>query len=810
MKTIVRIGVLFLFFFSQQAKAQMPALTAEGAVIIQKPGATWSITPFADNILKVQVNPKGYQTTENISDAVMIQPTKTSVKVSSMKGADYVVTWPYMQMQVKGDTMSFGDGEIVLAGMHQSGEYNGFRFILQSDEKVFGGGERALPLNRRGYRFNLYNSPWYGYGVGADNLNYSVPFFTSSLHYGLFFDNVSKGYADIGKTQSNIFEYGAVSGQLNFYIISGETYAEILCSYHQLTGTQPLPPRWAMGNFLSRFGYVSEADVKGIMSKMKQYDIPFDAVIFDLFWFGDSIKNTLGNLDWVNKKAWPNPTKMIADFKKEGTQTILITEPYVLQASSNYNKSKQFHAVDSIGKPYVMKEFYFGDGGLIDIFREDARNWFWSKYKLQMNKGVAGWWGDLGEPETHPANMYHNLRDLGYKRLFKAAEVHNAYGHYWTKMLYDKHAVEYPNMRLFSLNRSGFAGTQRYSIFPWSGDVSRSWDGLRAQLPVMLGMSMSGVPYIHADAGGFADKGGDPELYVRWLQFAQFTPIFRPHGAELNKVDTVAGGYPSEPALFDEPYRSLAKHVVEERYALLPYNYTLAYEQAVNAKPLVSPLYYHYENDTAAYRAEDEFMWGESILVAPVLQKGATSRKLYLPAGNWYDWKTFAKHTGSSWRTDSVSMSSIPVYIKEGSFIPYMGKVVKNTQQYNTANVMITYMPSANASSYVLYDDDGKSKNALAKKSFELITFESNGWKDSCTFRVSTNKGAFVGRPATRMLTLAIPAIEKLPSKIMINGKQIAQQQSGSEPYVSWDENMRAAFIHFVFKSDTITIQVVL
>jgi len=799
-------ALLVLFFVCRQLTAQAPIVSSDGIVVLQRNDATWSFVPYANNVLKVQVNPRGYLKTENISDAVMLQPVRSTASVITQNGT-HIVSWPHMRLTIKGDTLTIGDQQLTISGIHQTNEYRGFRFQLQPNEKIFGGGERALPLNRRGYRFNLYNNPWYGYGLGADNLNYSVPFFTSSSHYGLLFDNVSKGYVDIGKNSPGVFEYGAVSGQLNFFFIPGDSYASVLQSYHQLTGTQPLPPRWAMGNFLSRFGYVSEEEVRGIMGKMKQYNIPYDAVIFDLFWFGDSIKNTLGNLDWVNKKAWPNPGKMIGDFKKQGTQTVLITEPYVLEKTINYEAAKPLLSVDSNGNVYTLKNFYFGRGGLLDLFREDARNWFWSKYRQQMNKGVAGWWGDLGEPETHPSDLYHNLRDLGYKRLFNSAEVHNAYGHYWTKMLYDKYQSDYPGMRLFSLNRSGFAGTQRYSIFPWSGDVGRNWEGLRAQLPVMLGMSMSGVPYIHADAGGFAGPGGDPELYVRWLQFAQYTPIFRPHGAELATVDSSANGCTIHPAMSYEPFRCPGTALLNERYAMLPYNYTLAYEQAVHAKPLVSPLYYHFENDTAAMRAEDEFMWGESMLVAPVLQKGATTRQLYLPAGTWYNAKSFAKVNGGAWRTDSVPLSSIPVYIKEGSFIPYMGLPINNTQQYNTSNLMIAYLPSAKASSYTLFDDDGKTSTSIAKNQYELITFASTGWNGKCEFTVSSNKGNFPGKPAARKLMLTIPGLTRMPAIIKVNGRVVSSQRAKTS-FATWDEKMHAVFIHFTFRGKDLKVEV--
>ena len=798
---------LFLHFIIL-ANAQMPAITGEGAVIIKREKAKWTITPFTSNILKVVAEPNDYKRNENISDAVMMKPGETTVKISSINGADYVVLWDKMRMEAKGDTLIFGQRQAVLIGLNDTANYKGFRFLLQGNERIFGGGERALPLNRRGYGFDLYNSPAYGYGMGAENLNYSVPFITSSHLYGLFFDNVSRGYLDIGKQQPNVLDFGAVSGQLVFYIIMGNNYEEILTSYHTLTGKQPLPPRWALGNFLSRFGYTSETEIKTIMQKMNEYSIPYDAVIIDLFWFGDSIKGSMGNFDWVNKKAWPDPTRMIHDFKKGGTQTILVTEPFIVNTAKTFEASKRFHAVDSLGKPYLINDFYFGSAGLIDIFRNDSRNWFWSKHKQQMLRGVSGWWGDLGEPEKHPSDLYHNLKDLGHKRLFSADEVHNAYGHYWTKMLYEKFGKEFPDMRLFSLNRSGFAGTQRYSIFPWSGDVSRSWSGLQAQLAVMLGMSMSGVPYIHADAGGFAGGQKDPELYVRWLQFAQYTPIFRPHGTELSRIDTTISNFPSEPALIAQPYRTFAKSAVEERYGLLPYTYTLAYEQAQYGKPLVSPLYYYYPDDTTAQNIEDQYMWGEHMLIAPVLHKGATSRRIYLPEGEWYESKSFTLHKGRQWKTDTVWMSSIPVYLKAGSFIPYNGKPLMNTKAYSTAELMVTYLPSEDESEYTLFDDDGNSKSSIQKKAYELITFTSSGWGDSCTFTISSNNGKFAGKPLSRRFNLAIPSLEELPEKVTINGDQVMLEKSTSAPSLSWDDNMKAAFIQFTFTGKPVELKV--
>ena len=756
---------LLTFFFSfcqKDYKYQQTFTTKTGKFSITKP---------FENIYKIVYVPNGYNRNENISDAV--------IKTNSLKRCPAKVT----------DDSVFIDDKLIVVGVHSNEIYRGFYFSLQNDEMIFGAGERALPLNRRGYRLNLYNNPWYGYGEGADNLNYSVPFITSSKGYGLFFDNPSKSYLDIGKTNGNILEYGALSGELNVYVIFGD-YQQVLKSYYKLTGTQPLPPRWAFGNFMSRFGYTSETQVKEILSKMKEQNIPVDAIIFDLFWFGDSIKHTLGNLGWMNKQAWPDPKKMITDFKNDGIKTILVTEPYFVETSKNYQASKPYLAVDSTGKPYYLADFYFGKGGLIDIFRKDAQQWFWQFYKKQMDIGVEGWWGDLGEPEKHPADLYHNLKDDGYKRLFKADEVHNIYGHTWTKMLYEHYAQEFPNKRLFSLNRSGFAGSQRYSIFPWTGDVSRSWSGFRAQLQILLGMSMSGVPYVHSDAGGFAGGEGDNELYVRWLQFAAFTPIFRPHGTALYEKDPNAFSFPSEPALIDEHYRGYAKASIRTRYQMLPYNYSLAYGHTKYGKPLMAPLYYYFPDDTTATRVEDEYMWGENILVAPVFEKGATERKYYLPQGEWLNPKTFSLIEGNKWHTDKINIWDFPVYYKEGGFITMIDfpendqqKQMSNSLKIDDSHLLITYIESKNKSSFEFYDDDGQSKESIEKKQFELINFSSAGKKgNTLELKISSNNGSFSGKPLSRELKyLVVSQSKNKISKILINGKTLDEVPTASE-----------------------------
>ncbi len=515
--------------------------------VVETTAGKWDFSLFPYNIIKATFTPATSTRNEQVSDAVIakplvqpgvIKPGKEEINVSWGKGIVATVNKSGVDFMVGKET------KVSLINIFYTADGRGFKFSLKPGEKIFGTGERSVALNRRGYKLNLNNAPAYGYSINAEALNFSVPFILSSEHYAIFFDNPSKGFLDIGKSDPNVLEYAVTSGELSFYIIPGRDYEDIMKSYHSLVGTAPLPPRWAMGNLMSRFGYRDEKQTKDIIVKMKQDSIPFDAVIFDLFWFGDSIKHTLGNLEWVNKTAWPDPKKMMSDFKKENIKTILITEPFVLKTSLNYEASKKLLATDSAGDVYTLQEFYFGKGGIIDIFRKDAQQWFYKKYKTQMDLGATGWWGDLGEPENHPANVYHDLKDLGFKRKFASGEIHNIYGHYWSKMLAVNFKKDYPNQRLFHLNRSGYAGSPRYNSFPWSGDVSRSWDGLKSQLPLIQGMSLSGIPYMHSDAGGFAGgKGILNYMYVgcslpllrryivhmalHWEHLTQMQKIFR-------------------------------------------------------------------------------------------------------------------------------------------------------------------------------------------------------------------------------------------------------------------------------------------
>lgn len=758
------------------------------------------IIPFSENIIKVLHFSRSIVSPDS-SDAVILKPKAPYFKIFNNDNWLRLNT-DSLSMAIHKDPYYIAfiyDGDTILEeelGFFERSDTDGLRFKIQDNEKIYGLGERAVGLNLVGNKYNLYNRPKYGYEIGAKNLNYSVPLIVSSNKYLLLFDNPQKGYADIGATESGVFEWAAIGGLMKYFVIAGSDYKSISRNYGKLTGTQPMPPLWALGNLQSRMAYRNQHETDSIVRLMQEDDFPIDAIILDFYWFGDSIHGTMGRLDWY-KPAWPDPAKMIYNFKDKGVKTILITEPYILDSLENFRIADELGilALDSLGNSYVNKEFYFGNGGLIDIFKPEARQWFWKQYKKQMNIGVAGWWGDLGEPENHPSDQIHVVG--------MADEVHNIYGHYWHKMIFENFQKEYPNMRLFNLNRAGYAGSQRYSIYPWTGDVSRSWGGLQAQLPLLMHMSLCGLPFIHSDAGGFAQGAKDDELYTRWLQMACFTPILRPHGSDI----------PSEPVYFNDNTRKIVRDFMKLRYSLLPYIYTLSYEANKLGYPIVRPLFFEFPKDTASYSVENEYMFGDEILVAPVMERKQKTKQIYFPDGNyWYDFWTNKRFVGGTSTTVNLNMETIPLFVKAGSFIP-MTEPVSSTDDYSTEKLTVNYYhdSTTNYNSYKMFEDDGSTFGSIEKSEFEFITFERKTIDRNLTeyyFKIS-GKG-YIGQPQNRSISFKLIGLSEniIPSFILNKIKLENQQQTHqSRDGYYYDSNQNVWNIYFIWNGEDVVIQ---
>ncbi len=628
-------------------------------------------------------------------------------------------------------------------------------FSITNNEILYGGGARVLGMNRRGNRLALFNKAHYGYESHAELMNFNLPIIISSNKYILHFDNPAVGYLDLDSKKNNTISYESVSEYNKTYqLIIGDTFQKLVENYTFLTGRQPIPPRWAFGNFSSRFGYHSENEVYKTIQKYKDEQIPVDAVILDLYWFGKDIKGTMGNLE-VFRDSFPNFEQMIKNLAQIGVKTIPITEPFILTTSKKWNEAVENNILvtDSLGKPKTW-EFYFGNTSLIDIFKPESKQWFWNIYKDLKNKGVAGVWGDLGEPEMFSYNSYTAAG--------KAPFVHNIYGHNWAKLIFEGYKNDYPTERPFILMRSGYSGSQKYGIIPWSGDVNRTWGGLQAQPEISLQMGMQGLGYMHSDLGGFAGANLDDELYVRWLQYGVFNPIFRPHAQEE---------VPSEPVFRSNWAKRLAKQAIELRYKMLPYNYTLAYENSQNGKPLMKPLFFEEPSNQNLYTKADGYMWGDSFLIYPVLEKEQQTKEIYFPnTVNWFDFYTNKIYKKGSTETIKLNENNIPTFVKSGSFIPLYNMPVENTGCYFSGSIDVYYYFDNKTSKNIFYDDDGKTANTFENGTYELIIFESNGKTKKLELKITSELGKNQ-QPTEREINFSMFNISKKPKNIKVNNK---------------------------------------
>ena len=387
---------------------------------------------------------------------INIFKVKESKNTVSLASNSIIVTIQKSPFQIS----YFNKGNLLFSekdGYKKQDSTHTINFNLDKTEVLYGGGARALGMNRRGNRLPLYNRAQYGYETRAEQMNFCIPLVLSSKKYAIHFDNPAIGYLDLDSKKDNTLTYETIAGRKTYQVIVGETWEDLIDNYTMLTGKQPLPARWTLGNFSSRFGYHTQDEVEKTIRKFQEEKIPVDAIILDLYWFGKSIKGTMGNLDW-DKDNFPNPTKMIADLNAKNVKTVLITEPFVLSTSSKWQDAvdKKVLAVDKSGNP-ARWDFYFGNTGIVDIWKPEGKTWFWNIYKGLINQGVGGLWGDLGEPEVFPSKVF----TAGGK----ADEVHNIYGHNWAKLIQDGYKKDFAAVRPFILMRAGYSGVSALARF---------------------------------------------------------------------------------------------------------------------------------------------------------------------------------------------------------------------------------------------------------------------------------------------------------------------------------------------------------
>lgn len=754
--------------FAQNANRKYVSHSWKNNVLeVKVSDGTYRIQPYSDKIIETTFVPTG-ETFNPKSEAVVLKPSGKARLLEVINRLE--LSTAAMKVIIRESPFQiayFKNGVEILSeknGYTKKDSTEVLDFNLNPTEMLYGGGSRAVGMNRRGKRLQLYNRAHYGYSDYAELLNFCIPLVMSSKIYAVHFDNAPIGYLDLDSKKNNTLAYETVSGRKTYQVIVGDSWQDLISNYTDLTGKQPMPARWTLGNFSSRFGYHDQDEVEKTIKRFETDTIPVDAIIIDLYWFGKKIQGTLGNLDW-DKDTFAKPEKMMADLKAKGVKTILITEPFIIKDTKKWQEAidQKVLATDKTGKAAEF-DFYFGHTGIIDVFKPEGKDWFWNIYKNLVKQGVGGWWGDLGEPEAFDSKA---ITAKG-----KADEVHNVYGHNWAKLVFEGYQKDFPNERPFILMRSGYSGSQRYGIIPWSGDVSRSWKGLQSQPEISLQMGMQGIGYMHSDLGGFAGDYFDNELYLRWLQYGVFQPIFRPHAHEA-----VA----AEPVYKDIVTKAKAKKLVELRYQMLPYNYTLAFENNQKGTPLMRQLFFEEPTNDKLLSSAESYLWGNELLVHPITRPGVKSASMYFPKNSvWFDFFDGKKYEGGTTQTIPVSEDHIPVFARGGAFVP-MIRTIQNTSKYslNSFDLHFYFDEKTTKSTGQLYNDDGQTPNAFEKGAYELLQFNSRSANSELTLVLQTQTGkSFVSGDKT--VSVKIHNLDSKKIQVSINGKNTTFKQNGA------------------------------
>ncbi|MFN3698764.1 MAG: TIM-barrel domain-containing protein [Dictyoglomus sp.] len=578
---------------------------------------------------------------------------------------------------------------------------------IKKEIAFLGFGERMGNLNKKSERLINWNTDESNHKFTADPLYQSHPFFIAwnpDFSYGLFFDDYGLSYFDMGNENDSYYYFCSEDGELDYYFIYGKNPKEVIENYTHLTGRCYMPPLWSLGFQQSKWSYDRQEKVLNLAKKFRERNIPCDVIYLDI----DYMKGY--RVFTVNKKRFPDFKKMLNILKNVGFKVVLIVDPGV-KVDRNYEVCREGLENNYFCKQTKGKIFtgYVWPGKSVfpDFLQEKVRYWWGEKHRELIESGVSGFWNDMNEPSIFSLRDYILMKILLY--FFKIKEppslseprsfedkirkikaktmpdnvihgedeevfhykIHNIYGLLMTKATYEGFRRINPNNRPLIISRAGFSGIQRYSAV-WCGDNKSTWENLYSSIITLQNLSISGVPFVGEDVGGFwGDCEG--ELFVRWIQLGVFYPFFRVHSA-LNTRE-------QEPWSFGDEKEKIVREFINLRYRLIPYIYSLFYEAKEKGIPLIRSLILEFPEEREAINYFDEFMFGPFLLICPIYEKGRREREVYLPKGSWYDFYTGKKFRGNCKVKIYAPLNKIPIFVREGALIPmwdlqnYIGKI---------------------------------------------------------------------------------------------------------------------------------------
>ena len=641
---------------------------------------------------------------------------------------------------------------------------------MPPDEHYFGLGEKSTPLDKRGRSYVMWNTDPAGFDASTDPLYQSVPFLLAlrdGRSYGLFFDNTYRSSFDLGAETPDLYSFGAEGGELNYYFFSGPDPKQVIGRFTELVGRSPLPPRWAMGYIQSRYSYYPERRVRFIAENFRQRHIPCDGLFLDIDYM-DGFRI----FTW-DKSRFPDAHGMLFDLRKEGFHVIAIVDPYV-KVDPNYWVYRQGVAGGDFLKradgTLYTGAGWPGESAFPDFASAKVRAWWASLFRGQLEEGIAGFLTDMNEPTIfkpsgHPATFDLDLLHQTDYGPLSHAQIHNVYGMLESAATRDGMLRVRPNERPLVITRATYAGGQRYAA-QWSGDNWGTWDHLRLSMPMLMTMGLSGLEFSGADIGGIFPVPS-PELYARWLEAGVFTPFCWTHSGGPGNL---------EPWAFGNRLEEINRRSIELRYKLLPYVYNAFLQAAETGIPVMRPLLLEYPDDSTAIQQNDEFLFGDDLLIAPVTKDEDLRRDVYLPRGAWYDFWTDRRTGGPQTMAVDAPLERIPIFVRGGAIVPSQQLTQYSGQAVIDPLIFDIYPERQSSSTY--YEDDGISFDYQRGVSMQQRLSVAQA-PDGLNIEISARQGLYTV-PA-RSLVFKIHAQRTQPRQVTLDGNELALRTSVKE-----------------------------
>jgi alpha-glucosidase len=604
---------------------------------------------------------------------------------------------------------------------------------IGAHDSVFGLGQKACRFDRRGRNFVLWNTDILCTGVlprnrlheadqsltgrstAFDPYYTSIPFFylcradsKSARMAGFFIDNGYK--ANFEFSDRDVYRYQFHGGQYTEYVFAGPAMADVLEGYTRVTGRMAAPPIWALGHHQCRFHDYTQEGICAIGNEYRERSIPCDVLWLDIG-FMDGYRV----FTW-DKQKFPDVPAMLEKLMGAKLRLVTIVDPGVKYepggALFEEGRSRNFFCKTDSGQVYIG-QVWPGRTAFPDFSKAETRTWWGDLNAKHVASGVAGIWNDMNEPATGEVEPFAMRFDRDGQN-HPHERYHNQYALLMAMATREGLRQTAPHLRTFILSRAGFAGIQRYAA-QWLGDNCSDWDHIEMSIPMAMGMGISGQPFIGADIPGFAITPS-AELAARWMQYGALTPFCRCHNE--------AGQPDQYPWSFGPGVEKRSRAALALRYTLLPYIYSAFMRSTETGEPIQRPLAYDFQNDRHARETDDAYLFGESLLVAPVFKPGQTARHVYLPHGTWVDWHTGERHAGGEFITAAAPLDKIPVFARGGRVIPtYESAPLSTMGHYPDVIELHLIVPDEQGEFHShLHEDDGVT-NAFEQGAFLRTTF---------------------------------------------------------------------------------------